>query len=62
MARIVKGHLKRSSHVGKRKKRAYLRCDRIFLSEGAHNRLCDTCRAVLATAPTPSSEYLQGYL
>jgi hypothetical protein len=29
----------------------------MFLSEGAHHRLCGACRASLATMPTPAEEY-----
>jgi hypothetical protein len=39
------------------KRRACLRCKRIFLSEGAHHRLCGACRTLLATMPTPAEEY-----
>lgn len=38
------------------KRRACLRCDREFLSEGPHNRLCNVCREFLATSPTPVEE------
>jgi uncharacterized protein with PIN domain len=39
------------------KRRACLRCNRTFWSEGPHHRLCRTCRATLATMPTPAEEY-----
>jgi hypothetical protein len=39
------------------KRRACLRCNRMFLSEGAHHRLCEACRGSLATMPTPPEEY-----
>jgi hypothetical protein len=61
MARIVRGRTKRSRRAVKLKERACLRCDRVFLSEGPHNRLCDVCRALLDAAPTPSPEYSLGY-
>jgi hypothetical protein len=40
------------------KRRACLRCNRRFLSEGPHHRLCGACRASLATMPAPAEEYL----
>ena len=33
-------------------RRTCLRCDRAFLSEGNHHRLCTTCRQVLTQEPT----------
>lgn len=46
----------------KLKRRACLRCDRVFLSEGPHHRLCQDCREFLAASPTPMEEYPLGYL
>lgn len=37
--------------------RPCLRCDRVFWSEGPHNRLCDACRVALAEAPSPAEAY-----
>jgi hypothetical protein len=34
-------------------KRACLRCDRIFASQGNHHRLCQNCREFLGSNPTP---------
>jgi 5-methylcytosine-specific restriction endonuclease McrA len=39
------------------KRRNCLRCDREFLSEGPHHRLCQTCRQVIAASPSPEEEY-----
>jgi hypothetical protein len=61
MARMVRAHSKRSRRVKDRKERSCLRCDRVFLSEGPHNRLCESCRALLDTSPTPSPEYSLGH-
>jgi hypothetical protein len=44
------------------KRRLCLRCEREFLSEGPHNRLCQPCREFLTAAPTPIEEYPLGYL
>jgi hypothetical protein len=62
MARAVRGHSKPSRRAMKPKRRDCLRCDRVFLSEGAHNRLCQSCREFLAASPTPAEEYPLGYL
>jgi hypothetical protein len=39
------------------KPRSCLRCDRRFLSEGHHHRLCKECRESMAREPTPEEEY-----
>jgi hypothetical protein len=39
------------------KRRRCLRCDRVFASEGAHHRLCRTCRQVLDYGPSPTPTY-----
>src|SRR5919106_233516 len=63
MARAVRGYSKPSRRGAvKLKRRACLRCDRTFLSEGPHNRLCQSCREFLAASPTPAEEYPLGYL
>ena len=50
------------SHSKRRvKKRVCLRCDQVFLSEGAYNRLCQACRGYLNAVPTPPEEYSLGY-
>lgn len=36
--------------AAKRKKRPCMCCGKVFLSEGPHNRLCDECRQIGATA------------
>ena len=43
---IVRG--RQNSVKIKIKNRDCLRCDRVFLSEGAHNRLCNACRRFLS--------------
>lgn len=40
-----------------RKQRQCLRCQRTFLSEGWHNRLCTPCKEHLAVSPTPEVEH-----
>jgi hypothetical protein len=62
MARILKRRSKRFRKTATSKQRACLRCDRTFLSEGPHNRLCQTCREFLAGAPSPAEEYPLGFL
>jgi hypothetical protein len=57
MARVLRRRSKRLRKTATPKERACLRCDRRFLSEGPHNRLCQTCREFLAGAPTPVEEY-----
>jgi hypothetical protein len=42
--------------------RVCLRCDQVFPSEGAYNRLCKSCREYLNASPTPEEEYSLGYL
>ena len=42
------------------KRKACLRCDREFLSEGPHNRLCQACREFLAESSTAFEEYFIG--
>ena len=34
-----------------------LRCERTFVSEGPHHRLCQACREFLAVGPTPVEDY-----
>src|SRR5215510_11922774 len=62
MARAVRAHSKPSRRGMKPKRRECLRCERMFLSEGPHNRLCQSCREFLAASPTPAEEYPLGYL
>ena len=62
MARIVRGHSRRTRIAVKLEKRTCLRCEQVFLSEGPHNRLCEACRELLATSPTPPPEYSLGRL
>jgi hypothetical protein len=62
MARVVSGDSKRFRRPRRLYPRTCLRCDRDFLSEGAHNRLCDRCRELLAASSTPLEEYPLGYL
>jgi 5-methylcytosine-specific restriction endonuclease McrA len=63
MARAIRGYSKPSRRgAAKLKRRSCLRCDRMFLSEGPHNRLCQSCREFLAASPTPAEEYPLGYL
>jgi hypothetical protein len=65
MPRVMRAHVKpvRSrTRMNRMKRRLCLRCDREFLSEGPHNRLCQPCREFLAVAPTPVEEYPLGYL
>ena len=62
MARAVRAHSKPSRRTMKPKRRECLRCERMFLSEGPHNRLCQSCREFLAASPTPAEEYPLGYL
>jgi hypothetical protein len=57
MARGLRRRSKRSRKTATSQQRACLRCDRRFLSEGSHNRLCQACREYLAIAPTPVEEY-----
>ena len=47
----------RARRVLRQQQRLCLRCDRIFMLAGSHNRLCDTCRGALAVASTPEEEY-----
>src|SRR5919109_3004400 len=54
MARAVRAHSKPSRRGMKPKRRECLRCERMFLSEGPHNRLCQSCREFLAASPTPA--------
>ena len=51
-----------ASHVSRtrtpeQRQRTCLRCDRRFLSAGADNRLCPTCRDRLASEPTPEPSW-----
>ena len=43
-----------------RQPRQCLRCERRFLSEGAHHRLCATCRSALAHEGSPAAIYRFG--
>ena len=61
MSRVLRAHVK-PFRRGRMKRRLCLRCDREFLSEGPHNRLCQSCREALAASPTPMEEYPLGYL
>jgi hypothetical protein len=58
MARGLRRRSTRSRKTAPSQPRACLRCDRRFLSEGPHNRLCQACREFLAVASTPVEEYL----
>jgi len=40
-----------------RQRRACLRCDKPFRSEGRDNRLCRQCQQALAIGPSPAHEY-----
>jgi hypothetical protein len=62
MPRVMRTHVKPVRRRTTMKRRLCLRCDREFLSEGPHNRLCQPCRESLAVAPTPVEEYPLGYL
>jgi hypothetical protein len=62
MLRIMRARVKAVRSRSKMKRRLCLRCDREFLSEGPHHRLCQSCREFLAAAPTPMEEYPLGYL
>ena len=62
MARVLKRRSKRSRKTATSKQRACLRCDRTFLSEGPHHRLCQACREFLAVVPTPVEEYHFSFL
>jgi hypothetical protein len=62
MPRVMRVRVKRVRSRTRMKRRRCLRCDREFLSEGPHNRLCQPCREFLAGAPTPMEEYPLGYL
>lgn len=62
MPRVMRAYSKPSRRTTKLKRRDCLRCDRVFLSEGPHNRLCQACREFLAASPTPAEEYPLGYL
>jgi hypothetical protein len=57
MARVARNYRKPSRRTKKVKRRACLRCDREFWSEGPHHRLCQTCRQVIAASPSPAEEY-----
>jgi len=60
MAQLV--HSKPPRRTTRMKQRPCLRCDRMFQSEGPHNRLCQACREFIAAAPSPMEEYPLGYL
>jgi hypothetical protein len=60
MARACRGRSKRARTTVRSQPRACLRCDRTFVSEGPHNRLCRACREFLAAAPTPVEDYPLG--
>jgi hypothetical protein len=62
MPRTLRACVKAVRSRSKMKRRPCLRCDREFLSEGPHHRLCQSCREFLAAAPTPMEEYPLGYL
>jgi hypothetical protein len=57
MAHAAGSYTKPSRRRKKLKRRACLRCDREFWSEGPHHRLCQTCRQVIAASPSPVEEY-----
>lgn len=62
MARKTKDNAKAAYTAVVQERRTCLRCDRPFLSEGRHNRLCDACRAYLAASPQPPLAYTFGYV
>jgi hypothetical protein len=62
MPRNLRSHVKPARSRTRMRRRLCLRCDREFLSEGPHNRLCQSCREYLAGAPTPIEESPLGYL
>jgi hypothetical protein len=62
MRRAMRAYSKRSRRTRRLKQRACLRCNRTFLSEGPHHRLCKRCREALAASPTPPEEYHLGQL
>jgi hypothetical protein len=57
MTRIARNYTKPARRTKKFKRRNCLRCDREFWSEGAHHRLCQTCRQIIAASPSPVEEY-----
>jgi hypothetical protein len=57
MAHAARRYAKSSRGTKKVKRRNCLRCDREFLSEGPHHRLCQTCRQVIAASASPVEEY-----
>jgi hypothetical protein len=57
MAHGARSYVKPSRRTKKMKRRNCLRCDREFMSEGSHHRLCRTCRQVIAASPSPVEEY-----
>jgi hypothetical protein len=57
MPHMARNYVKPSRRTKKAKRRSCLRCDREFLSEGPHHRLCQTCRQVIAASPSPEEEY-----
>jgi hypothetical protein len=61
MPRVMRTHVKPARRRTRMQRRRCLRCDREFLSEGSHNRLCQPCREFLVVAPTPIDEYPLGY-
>lgn len=63
MPRVHKAYAYQRSPQSARKlkPRACLRCDRRFLSEGPHNRLCQACRDFLASGSAPLEEYSLGW-
>lgn len=61
MTRVMQAHGKPPRSRMRTKRRLCLRCDREFLSEGPHHRLCQACREFLAAAPTPAEEYPLGH-
>lgn len=48
-------HTKHKPPKPAKKERSCLRCNRTFVSEGAHVRLCGGCRVFLNTEPTPAT-------
>ena len=57
MARLARNYMKPSRRTKQLTRRDCLRCDREFSSEGPHHRLCQVCRQIIATAPSPVEEY-----
>lgn len=62
MPKVARDRAKLERRRKKVRRRDCLRCDRKFVSEGPHNRLCEGCRSFLAAQASPAQEYTLGYL